>query len=300
MTRAIKIEATEKVEWLDISNPSEKELDLLSVQYKLHPYTLKDCLEPDHLPKYENLDNFNFIILRIYAKEETPGAHTVQELTNKIAIFFNESVLITVHRRNVDFIEELKEKYIDTKKCTIISEIVSKIIRYALYSYERPALALSEEIDEIESVIFLKTIHRAQLERFYFLKRKASVSKNILIQTQEILSRHTSTERDKIVIQDIRDLHLKLITLFDQAQEDVNNLSNIYLSLSSQKTNDVVKLLTIFSVFFMPLTFIAGIYGMNFENMPELKMKYGYFATLVFMLVVAIIIFIWFKRKKLI
>ena len=102
------------------------------------------------------------------------------------------------------------------------------------------------------------------------------------------------------MIQDIRDLHLKLITLFDQAQEDVNNLSNIYLSLSSQKTNDVVKLLTIFSVFFMPLTFIAGIYGMNFENMPELKMKYGYFATLFFMLVVAIIIFIWFKRKKLI
>ena len=300
MTRAIKIEATEKVEWLDISNPSETELDLLSVQYKLHPYTLKDCLEPDHLPKYENLDNFNFIILRIYAKEETQEAHTAQELTNKIAVFFNESVLITVHRRNFDFIEELKEKYIDTKKCTIITEIVTKIIWYALYSYERPALALSEEIDKFESIIFLKTIHPAQLERFYFLKRKASVCKKLLIQTQDILSRHTSTKRDKIVIQDIRDLHLKLITLFDQAQEDVNNLSNIYLSLSSQKTNDVMKLLTIFSVFFMPLTFIAGIYGMNFENMPELKMKYGYFATLFFMLVIAIIIFIWFKRKKLI
>ena len=103
-----------------------------------------------------------------------------------------------------------------------------------------------------------------------------------------------------MALQDIRDLHLKLLSLFDQAQEDVNNLSNIYLSLSAQKTNEVMKVLTIFSAFFMPLTFVAGIYGMNFDNMPELRTKYGYFACLLLMCLIALVIFIWFRKRKLI
>ena len=127
MTRSIKIENTEKLEWIDIENPSVEELELLSSTYKLHPYTLRDCLEPDHLPKYEDLDNFNFIILRIYAHEEAQEAHTAQEMTNKIAIFFNDKVLITVHRRSFAFIETLEKKYIATKTETSIATYGSEI-----------------------------------------------------------------------------------------------------------------------------------------------------------------------------
>jgi magnesium transporter len=80
--------------------------------------------------------------------------------------------------------------------------------------------------------------------------------------------------------------------------EDVNNLMNLFLSLSAQKTNDVMKVLTIFSVFFMPLTFIAGIYGMNFEFMPELRQKWGYPGVLLLMVLVALFIYVYFKKKK--
>jgi magnesium transporter len=73
-----------------------------------------------------------------------------------------------------------------------------------------------------------------------------------------------------------------------------------YLSISDQKNNDVVKLLTIFSVFFLPLTFIVGVYGMNFEFMPELKWKFGYLFSFSLMALVVIVIYIWFKRKKII
>jgi magnesium transporter len=80
--------------------------------------------------------------------------------------------------------------------------------------------------------------------------------------------------------------------------DEVNNLVNLFMSLSSQKTNDVMKVLTIFSVFFMPLTFIAGIYGMNFEFMPELRQKWGYPGVMVLMGIVTAFIYFWFKRKK--
>lgn len=292
--------AKDRFEWIDVASPTNVELEALSARLQLHTHALQDCMEPDHLPKFEHLDDFDFIIVRIYASEATQAVHTTQEVTNKIAIFYNDRQIVTVHRKPFRFLEALKQGHEDVLNCHSSREVVSKLIWHSIHSFEKPALVLSEEIDKIESVIFLKAIQPSQLERFYFLKRQASLCKKVLLQTQEVLSRHRSTPADAGTLQDTRDLHLKLVSLFDQAQEDVNNLSNIYLSLSAQKTNDVMKVLTIFSAFFMPLTFIAGIYGMNFENMPELKLKYGYFATWAFMLLIAVVIYVWFKRRKLI
>ena len=87
---------------------------------------------------------------------------------------------------------------------------------------------------------------------------------------------------------------------YEEVLENANSLLNTYHSVSSQKSNDVMKLLTIFSAFFLPLTFVAGIYGMNFENMPELRWQFGYFMILGIMTIIAIIIYFWFKRKKII
>ncbi len=300
MTENIKLTNKEHFSWIDITKPSAQDLEALSAKYHIHPLAVKDCMEPDHLPKFERLENFDFIIVRVHTSEVVQVAQTPQELTNKIAVFYNDHLLVTVHRKEFPYLDELKENYVNTDKCNSSREVVSKIVRFAVHSYEKPALTLSADIDKIESEIFLKTIQPTLLENFYFLKRQASLCKMLLFQTQEILVRHSSTPSDTGLLQDTRDLHLKLITLFDQAQEDVSNLSNIYLSLSAQKTNDVMKVLTVFSAFFMPLTFIAGIYGMNFENMPELTKQYGYFACLLFMALTALFIFIWFRRKKLI
>jgi magnesium transporter len=88
------------------------------------------------------------------------------------------------------------------------------------------------------------------------------------------------------------------LNIYDQIHEDVSNLVNFYLSISAQKTNEVIKVLTIFSVFFMPLTFVAGIYGMNFDYMPELRERWGYPALLGFMLLLSGLIYVWFRRKK--
>ncbi len=104
--------------------------------------------------------------------------------------------------------------------------------------------------------------------------------------------------KDDPALQDVKDQHLKIVTLYNQILEDVNNLMNLYMSFAAKKTNDVVKVLTIFSVFFMPLTFIVGIYGMNFKFMPELDSKWGYPVVILVMVIVTLMIYLWFKKKK--
>jgi magnesium transporter len=116
--------------------------------------------------------------------------------------------------------------------------------------------------------------------------------------TAEPLNRIRPVAGNEAVIDDVRDQHLRIVTLYNAVLEDVNNLMNIYLSLAAQKTNDVMKILTVFSVFFLPLTFIAGIYGMNFTYMPELKQHWGYPAVWLLMAAIVVTIYFWFKRKK--
>jgi magnesium transporter len=98
---------------------------------------------------------------------------------------------------------------------------------------------------------------------------------------------------------DIKDELLNLLTYNDESVENANQLMTTYLSISDQKNNEVVRLLTIFSAFFLPLTFIAGVYGMNFDFMPELNWKWGYFFSIGFMLLVVIVIYLWFRRKRI-
>ena len=99
--------------------------------------------------------------------------------------------------------------------------------------------------------------------------------------------------------QDIKDQLLNLLTINEESVENSNQLMTTYLSISDQKNNEVVRLLTIFSAFFLPLTFIAGVYGMNFDLIPELSWKYGYLFSLILMLLVVILIYLWFRRKKI-
>jgi magnesium transporter len=99
-------------------------------------------------------------------------------------------------------------------------------------------------------------------------------------------------------IRDIYDHTIQVIDTTESFRDSTGSLLDLYLSSVSNRTNDVMKVLTMISTIFMPLTFIAGVYGMNFENMPELRLKYGYFVTLAVMAVSIILMLMWFRRKK--
>ena len=137
------------------------------------------------------------------------------------------------------------------------------------------------------------------MEDLYFLKTQTRITKKLLQIIQNVINQLEVKDESKTALQDIKDRLLNLILNYDEVLENSNNLLNTYLSVNAQKSNDVMKLLTIFSAFFLPLTFVAGIYGMNFENMPELKWRSGYFLTLGIMLFIALVIYFWFKRKRI-
>ena len=284
--------------WTDITDPTSEELKEYSKEYNLDYYSLADCLEPAHLPKKESLSNFTFIILRIF-DDNTKKPSSIQEMSHKIAIFYNDTVILTVHRFHAAIIEEIRSKYLDTGIISVPSEIVTRIMFYTVKSYEAIAVTLSENIDRMEKQVFVGRQTRISLEQLYYLKNSCRLNRRIISLTKEVVIQHITTEKDATALQDVKDMLQKLSLSLDETHDDSANLSTIYLSIVSLKTNDVMKLLTIFSVFFMPLTFLAGIYGMNFEFMPELSWKLGYPLVLLVMSLISIIIFWWFKRKKI-
>jgi magnesium transporter len=286
--------------WIDITDPTHEELREYSKQYNLDYYSLSDCLEPAHLPKKEQLQNFTFLILRVYDGKAPKYPSSIQEMSHKIAIFYNDQVILTVHRVHAAIVEEIRKKYLETKLISKPSEIVTKIMWYVIKSYEANAIMLSDEVDQMEKKVFVGRHTRVTMEELYFLKNSTRLNRRVIGFTREVIMQHTTTTEDSGALQDVKDLLQKLTLSFDETHDDSTNLSGVYLSIVSLKTNDVMKLLTIFSVFFMPLTFIAGIYGMNFEFMPELTWRLGYPLIMLLMALISLIIFLWFKRKNII
>lgn len=286
-----------KFEWIDLTDPSNDELAHIAEQYQLHPASVQDCLQPEHLPKCEEFDNNIFIITRMYDPNASQDADTIQEVTNKVAIFYAEKYIITIHRYPVNFIKQIKEKAVDTNKCKDTANLLNRIIKAVLLSYDTPATKLAQELEDYETKVFLEEKTPAILKGLYHLKRKVDVTKRMLILSKDILETLDNPAESTPYTRDTRDLFVKLQNVYETLHESTNNLLNIYFSLTSQRTNEVVRILTIFSVFFMPLTFIAGIYGMNFDYMPELRWKLGYPGVLAVMGGVVLSIYLWFKRK---
>lgn len=284
--------------WIDGTDPSANEMDELSKRYDLNHYTVRDCLEPEHLPKYELVKDVHFLILRYYGHSFDKKTASIQELTDKIAIFYTASFIITIHKHEVSFIKVLAKQLDDTKRCATTSELLTKIVWNALVSFDDPAGRLSEQVEFYEAQVMIRKTSHDLMEDLYYIKRQATLSHKVLMLMVEPIHHIYIQPGEETLLQDVRDEHLKMQTLYAGIMEEVNNLLNLFLSFTAQRTNDVMRILTIFSVFFMPLTFIVGIYGMNFKYMPELKERWGYPASLVLMAAITLIIYLWFRRKK--
>ena len=284
--------------WVDVTAPSSTELTELSKTYDLNHFALSACLQPDHLPKHEDIEGTHFIITRVLMPIRSGKSVSIQSISTKIAFFYRPGLLITIHRIPHDFIQDVRMRFFDKGQFKLVESIVAKLLWHILHSYELPAVGLSTELDEFENMVFSQNLTPQMLLELYQIKRKALMSKKLLLFTQEAISSVKLPVAKADDLQDSRDLHLKLLNIYDQIHEDVSNLVNFYLSISAQKTNEVIKVLTIFSVFFMPLTFVAGIYGMNFDYMPELKMRYGYPLLLGIMVLLSCGIYLWFRKKR--
>ena len=106
------------VKWIDITDPSNQEMENISKEYNLHFQLVRDCMQPDHLPKFDAVDEVNFLILRYYSHSSDIKIATIQELSNKIAVFFTSEYLITIHKEPIQFLTQIHRKYIDKGKCS--------------------------------------------------------------------------------------------------------------------------------------------------------------------------------------
>lgn len=287
----------EGVKWIDVHDPSQEDMIELAATYHLNPFTVRDCLQPEHLPKYEFVDEVHFLILRYYSHTNDGQNSTIQELTNKIAIFYTNEFLITIHKAETPFLDIILFRYVSSGRCDTTTSLLSRIVWNALETFDEPAGQLSEQVNFYESQVMLKKTVEDYTVKLFHIKREASIAHKVLMLMLEPINHLHVRSGEEVELQNVQDQHLKMQTLYSQVLEDVNNLMNMYMSYQAQRTNEVVKVLTLFSVFFMPLTFIAGIYGMNFEFMPELRQRWGYPGVLLVMATVSLFIYFYFQRK---
>jgi magnesium transporter len=217
----------------------------------------------------------------------------VGEMSNKIAFFLFEDKLITIHRAQFSFLNIQEVQQIK------MNELFLRIVRSMIETFQKPTIDLANKINDIERIIFLKDYRAVVLEELYFIKSQSRILKKVLQITQSVIEQSSQMLTPSSQLQDIKDNLLQLLTYNEESVENANQLMSTYLSISDQKNNEVVRLLTIFSAFFLPLTFIAGVYGMNFNFMPELNWKWGYFFSLALMFIVVVIIYLWFRRKRI-
>ena len=285
-------------EWLDVTDPSEDELEAIALRYGLQETAVEDCLEPDHLPKFEAMGVVNFVITRVYNPKKDKKADSIQDLSSKIAIFYAKNFVITVHRQPQAVVETVKNETAEADVCPTTTELMLQIVRAVLDSYIDPGLKLSDDMAECEDAIFLAEKAPSNLLRsLYYLKRRVTSVKRILLLTKDVINAVGRASTINSSLQDTAELHVKALTLYDQMDDALTHLLEIYISLQSQRADEVMRVLTVFSAFFLPLTFIVGLYGMNFHFMPELAWRYGYPACLGLMAAIVVVIYAWFRKR---
>ena len=288
-------------EWIDVEAPTQEDLAFLNNEYQINNLMLEDTLDPNHLPKYEEDQQVKFFLMRENIGLERKNLKTISDISTKIGMFVVENKIITIHRlKNRSIYEYKKEVFVGKDEVTV-DKIALNIALKVLKSFDDEAKKILELQDHHENVIFLQNqnqSHSNEIRRLYRLKRKAGLNFRVLdISSQWVLNfkKLRITEGE---FNDLKDSLTDVVSDFDHLNTQVTNLIQMFLALSDQKANQVMKLLAMFSVYFLPITFIAGLYGMNFEFMPELKTPYGYFFTLGLMALIVLITFIYFKRKK--
>lgn len=288
-----RIRNFDNFDWIDFENPTREEVKSTSFPFKINEKLIEDALEFGHLPKIERTPEYVFIILRAYTATELEKVIGVQQISNKIAFFITDNTVVTIHRSPFKFIDNAPNNFKTPE------EVALYLFSEILLTYDEPIRNQTDKMDEFEEEVFLKGGSNLSVEELYFEKSKARLTKKILLITQSVFDQFRVKDNLASHLQDLKDTVLHFILRSDEMVDDATSLMNSHMTFTAQKNNDVMKLLTVFSAFFLPLTFIVGIYGMNFHNMPELESEYGYFITLFVMFVIAIVIYIWFKRKKI-
>ena len=298
MVRTILDKTNASFQWIDVQDPTREEMLVLKEKFHLHEASIDDCLQIGQLPKIEEFHNYHFLIIRSIPTTFDNFADTLTEITERVSVFFSEDFIITVHRGKIDYLEKIAETF-SPSKVHSSKFFINYLTSEALKTFEQLVInKLNVQLDSYEEIVFLKKRKKNFTRQLYYIKRQTDHIRIILTLYQDIVDFFHLSAFKNVYTQDLKDIYARATLLYRNSAENTSQLLNIYFNMESNHTNDIMRTLTIISVFFMPLTFIVGIYGMNFQHMPELEWYYGYPLIMGFMILLAVIIYIWFKRKR--
>lgn len=299
------------VYWIEINGVGDiKVLQGLANKYQLHPLALEDVLHTPQRPKVESYDDYLFIVTQMLYLD--PHRRMCGE---QVSMFLNKNLLITIQEEaDLDVFNPVRDRIRSGRGS--IRKLGPDYLAYALLDsiidHCYPILeAIGDSLEEMEDrmVANPKPIHMAvlhdyrrtlmQMRRFVWPER--DVVNALLHDESNIVASQT-----KLFLRDCYDHTVQIMDLVESYRDVTSGLMEIYLSSVSQRTNEIMRVLTVMSSIFIPLTFIAGVYGMNFDtdggknpwNMPELHWRYGYLVCIGIMLAVAFGMVLFFKRKR--
>ncbi len=284
--------------WVDFNQPTKEEEQHLADTFQFHPLAIEDCVHRLQRPKLDYYDNHSFFVTHIVREEEN------EILKDELNYFIGDNFIVTFHLTQSDEVDEVWNRMLfqEDKEQWDSFYVFHQILDKTVDNYFPILHKIEDNLDKIEGNINRKSMNLLMNELFatrnMLLKLIHTINPMRDLLYRMLNSHHLNGITDrKEYFSDIYDHLLKLSDMIMSDRELTADIRDNYLSLNSHQTNNVMKVLTIITSIFAPLTFIAGIYGMNFEHMPELTWRYGYFLTIGLMAVTGISMFIWFKKK---
>lgn len=284
--------------WLDISQPERPDVEpLLEEWFRFHELAAEDALSESTLPKYDSFPRYDFFVFRMTSLKQ--AARAVE--TEKLACFVGRNFLITICRSPLDAIDNLWSRLPQDAR------LMQRGIDFLLYSFldhlvdaHFPLLdGIEERLDDIGEMIFASP-SQTLLDELLHLKRELNVMRRALLPQRELfnlISRGDARFIQKehlIYFRDLYDHMYRIGESIDVERDMATSTMEAYLSVVANRTNEIMKVLTIFSSIMLPINFIASIYGMNFSHMPELNWRFGYLWAVTLMTLVAVGMLTWF------
>ncbi|MBU0468499.1 MAG: magnesium/cobalt transporter CorA [Candidatus Omnitrophica bacterium] len=290
------------VTWINIEGINSSIIKKIDEHYGIHPLVSEDIVSSGQRPKMEDYGDYIFIVLKmIYFNDKV---HDIVD--EQISLILGSNFVISFQEQEGDVFDPIRKRILEGKGR--IRTVGTDYLAYTLLdavvdNYYVVLEKKGDDIEKLEEEVMLNPSNSIG-RKIHNLKRDMIYLRKQIWPLREVISALQRDESDLIkkqtgvYLRDVYDHTIQVMDTVDSFRDMISGIHDSYLSGISNKMNEIMKVLTIFAAIFIPLTFMAGVYGMNFEFMPELKWKYGYFVLLGLMASVGFGMLFYFKKRK--